>query len=121
MPPPSTTSSPSSPRTPSPSVESDETLEQIGFARFITDYVSLLYLTDVYIVPEHRGGGIGKWLIACCREVIDSMPNVRRVMLMASPDHGKKFYEKELGLYDMEKERDVVVAMTRSTLLKDKH
>lgn len=113
MPPPSTTSSPSSPRTPSPTLESSEQLEQIGFARFVTDHVSTLYLTDVYVSPQHRGDGLGKWLIACCREVIDSMPSVRRILLMASPGDGKRFYERELGMYDIEQEREHMICMTR--------
>ena len=37
---------------------------QVGFARVITDWVSFGYLCDVYISPDHRNKGLGKWLIA---------------------------------------------------------
>lgn len=54
--------SPSSPRTPSPTLEAeqDEDLEQIGLGRFVTDHVTFVYISDVYIVKEHRGRGLGK-------------------------------------------------------------
>src|SRR5207302_11509842 len=32
---------------------------QIGFARAFTDGVSLVYLADVYVLPEYRGRGFG--------------------------------------------------------------
>ncbi|RVX75995.1 hypothetical protein B0A52_00352 [Exophiala mesophila] len=37
----------------------------IGFARWITDHVTVVYLTDVYILPNYRGRGLAKWLLAC--------------------------------------------------------
>jgi GNAT superfamily N-acetyltransferase len=38
---------------------------QIGFARVITDHATIAYLADVFVLPEHRGVGLGKWLIEC--------------------------------------------------------
>jgi N-acetylglutamate synthase-like GNAT family acetyltransferase len=32
--------------------------KQVGFARIITDFVSLAYLCDVYILADHRGHGL---------------------------------------------------------------
>jgi len=37
--------------------------EQIGFARAITDAATFAYLSDVFVLPEARGQGLGKWLI----------------------------------------------------------
>lgn len=37
---------------------------QVGFARVITDYAVHAYLADVFVLPEHRGRGLGKWLVA---------------------------------------------------------
>ena len=37
--------------------------QQIGFARVITDYTSMAYLADVFVLPEARGHGLGVWLI----------------------------------------------------------
>jgi len=36
---------------------------QIGFARVVTDYATFAWLADVFVLPEFRGQGIGKWLI----------------------------------------------------------
>lgn len=38
---------------------------QIGFARVVTDSATFAYLCDVYILEEHRGKGLGKWLMEC--------------------------------------------------------
>ncbi len=37
--------------------------KQIGFARIISDYSTIAYLGDVYILKEYRGKGLSKWLI----------------------------------------------------------
>ena len=44
---------------------------QIGFARAFTDGVSVVYLADVYVLPEFRGRGLGVELV---REMIDGSP-----------------------------------------------
>jgi len=36
----------------------------VGFARAVSDGVGLAYLADVYILPEARGQGLGKELVA---------------------------------------------------------
>jgi predicted N-acetyltransferase YhbS len=36
---------------------------QIGFARAFTDGVALVYLADVYVLPEYRGRGLGIELV----------------------------------------------------------
>lgn len=37
--------------------------EQAGFARVVTDGATFAWLCDVFILEEHRGRGLGKWLI----------------------------------------------------------
>ena len=51
---------------------------QVGFARAF-DGVSLAYLADVYVLPEHRGHGLGVELV---REVVEngSLAGVRWVL-----------------------------------------
>ncbi len=74
----------------------------IGFARAITDRVTFFYLTDVYMLPEWQGQGLGKWLIQCVQEVVEDMPYLRRSMCVVG--HGREdaqaFYGK---LMKMEK------------------
>ena len=38
---------------------------QIGLARVLTDYGASSYICDVIVHPNHRGRGLGKWLMAC--------------------------------------------------------
>jgi ribosomal protein S18 acetylase RimI-like enzyme len=44
---------------------------QVGFARAFTDGVSLVYLADVYVLPEYRGRGLGVQLL---REMVENGP-----------------------------------------------
>jgi GNAT superfamily N-acetyltransferase len=37
--------------------------EQAGFARVVTDYATFGWLADVFVLPEHRTAGLGKWLV----------------------------------------------------------
>jgi GNAT superfamily N-acetyltransferase len=39
--------------------------QQVGFARAVTDRATYCYLCDVIIAPEHRGHGLGKWIVEC--------------------------------------------------------
>lgn len=41
---------------------------QIGFARLVTDYATFAYLCDVYVLEEHQGEGLARWLMACIHE-----------------------------------------------------
>jgi GNAT superfamily N-acetyltransferase len=36
---------------------------QVGLARVVTDRATFAYLCDVYVLPSHRGRGLGEWLI----------------------------------------------------------
>jgi ribosomal protein S18 acetylase RimI-like enzyme len=44
---------------------------QIGFARAFTDGAALVYLADVYVLPEYRGCGLGVELV---REMVENGP-----------------------------------------------
>jgi len=64
---------------------------QVGFARIVTDYATFAWVADVFILPEHRGQGLSKWLM----EVIIAHPQLqgfRRWMLSTKDAHG--LYEK---------------------------
>jgi len=65
--------------------------KQVGYARLITDYATIAYLGDVFVLPEYRGYGLSKWLM----EVVMSHPDLeglRRWVLLTSDAHG--LYEK---------------------------
>lgn len=38
---------------------------QVGFARVISDRATIAYLADVFVLPNYRGRGLGKWLVEC--------------------------------------------------------
>jgi GNAT superfamily N-acetyltransferase len=38
--------------------------EQVGFARVVTDRATFAWLADVFVLPGHRGRGLGKRLVA---------------------------------------------------------
>ena len=38
---------------------------QVGFARAVTDCATYCYLCDVIVAPDHRGHGLGKWIVEC--------------------------------------------------------
>jgi GNAT superfamily N-acetyltransferase len=42
--------------------------EQIGFCRAFSDRLAVAYLADVYVLPTHRGRGLGEALV---REMVD--------------------------------------------------
>lgn len=59
---------------------------QAGFARVVTDRATYAYLCDVYVEREHRGAGLGKWLVACVLEHPD-LQGLRRIALMTRDAH----------------------------------
>jgi GNAT superfamily N-acetyltransferase len=65
--------------------------KQIGYARVISDFATIAYLGDVYVLPEYRGRGLSKWLM----EQVMAHPGLqglRRWILLTSDAHG--LYEK---------------------------
>jgi GNAT superfamily N-acetyltransferase len=36
---------------------------QVGFARVVTDHAVFAYVMDVFVLPDHRGRGVGKALM----------------------------------------------------------
>ncbi|KAK6086678.1 GNAT family N-acetyltransferase [Seiridium cupressi] len=87
-------------------------LDMVGCARCITDFTTFLYLTDVWVDSRDQGKGLGKWLISCVQETIESMPYLRRNMLFTG-DWGQSvpFYEKLMGMTVLETQRGTGVAI----------
>jgi len=63
--------------------------QQIGFARVVTDFATFAWLADVFVIEEHRGNGLGIWLI----EVIVNHPELQglRRWLLATKDAHKLY------------------------------
>lgn len=81
---------------------SGRAMKLIGFARFITDYVTVNYLTDVYILPSHRGQRLGAWMMGCIDEVFQSMHTLRGMILITDRGgHLENFYRKHLSMSDL--------------------
>jgi GNAT superfamily N-acetyltransferase len=59
---------------------------QAGFARAVTDGAAFGYLADVFVLEEHRGRGLGKWLVQTVLDHPD-MANARRVVLATADAH----------------------------------
>jgi GNAT superfamily N-acetyltransferase len=43
----------------------DENGAQVGFARVISDFATIAYVGDVFVLETRRGRGLGKWLMEC--------------------------------------------------------
>src|ERR1041385_8695027 len=55
----------------------DDDGRQAGFARVITDYSSIAYLADVFVLPQYRGRGLSKLMMPAIREHPD-LPHLRQ-------------------------------------------
>jgi ribosomal protein S18 acetylase RimI-like enzyme len=63
---------------------------QVGFCRAVTDGVAFVYLADVYVLPEHRGRGLGVELV---REMVERGPYSDRKWLLHTQD-AQELYRK---------------------------
>jgi len=61
--------------------------KQVGFARVVTDHAVIAYLADVFIVPEHRGRGVSKFLMGTIL-AHPRLQGLRRWMLATFDAHG---------------------------------
>lgn len=114
--PPKSAAEPDSPRTPSPTLESDESVwEQIGMARLVTDHVTVLYFTDMFIDPAYQRRGLGRWMVKCIREQIQDLPVFRTLLLLTSNPKAREMYEKELSVKNVVERKDGIICMTRSS------
>lgn len=61
--------------------------KQIGFARLVTDQATFAYLADVFILEDHRGQGLSKWLIHSIH-AHPELQGLRRWVLGTKDAHG---------------------------------
>ncbi len=77
--------------------------EQVGYARVISDGLSCTYLADVYVLPAHRGRGLGVELV---REAVENGPHRDLRWLLHTGDaHGlyRRFGFREASERAMER------------------
>ncbi|MBV8679499.1 MAG: GNAT family N-acetyltransferase [Aquitalea sp.] len=61
--------------------------KQVGFARMITDQATFAYLADVFVLPDWRGHGISKAMMAYIM-AHPGLQNLRRMLLATADAHG---------------------------------
>lgn len=102
-------------------VEDSAGPKQIGFARVVTDYATLAYLTDVLVDEEYRGSGLGKWLIKCVDEVVGAMEDLRRYLLLTSKGSRTIPFYEGFGLSATSLDQDGLVCMVKTGPGATKH
>ena len=65
--------------------------EQVGFARVISDYATIAYLGDVFILESHRGHGLSKLLMEAIMNHT-KLQGLRRWILLTGDAH--ELYKK---------------------------
>jgi len=77
--------------------------KQVGFARAVSDFATVFWLADVFVLEEYRGQGLGVWLVEC----VINHPELQGVRgILATRDaHG--LYEK-FGFEYLENPRNVM-------------
>jgi len=60
---------------------------QVGFARVVSDFATVAYLGDVFVLESHRGHGLGKWLMECIMQH-PALQDLRRWILLTRDAHG---------------------------------
>jgi len=59
---------------------------QIGFARVMSDFATIAYLGDVFVLESHRGRGLSKWMMECITHH-PSLQGLRRWILLTRDTH----------------------------------
>jgi GNAT superfamily N-acetyltransferase len=64
---------------------------QVGFARVVSDFATVAYLGDVFVLESHRGHGLSKHLMECITQH-PALEGLRRWILLTRDAHG--LYER---------------------------
>ncbi|MGB8064619.1 MAG: GNAT family N-acetyltransferase [Candidatus Sulfotelmatobacter sp.] len=59
---------------------------QVGFARVVSDFATVAYLGDVFVLESHRGRGLSKWMMECILQH-PALQNLRRWILLTRDAH----------------------------------
>jgi ribosomal protein S18 acetylase RimI-like enzyme len=63
---------------------------QVGFARVVSDRTTVGYLCDVVIATEHRGRGLGKWIL----QTILDHPELKNCRIDLFTRDAQEFYRQ---------------------------
>lgn len=63
---------------------------QAGFARLVTDYATFAWLCDVFVSEEHRGHGIGSFLV----QTATDHPSVAKIRQVLATRPGRTLYRR---------------------------
>jgi GNAT superfamily N-acetyltransferase len=81
---------------------------QVGFARAVDCAAArFVYLADVYVLPEHRGGGLGVELV---REIVERGPFPDRTWVLHTRDAGTLYERFGFHRYERLMQRDAGTA-----------
>ncbi|WP_266363124.1 GNAT family N-acetyltransferase [Tellurirhabdus rosea] len=72
---------------------------QVGYAQVLTNYTSFAYLGNVFVLEEHRGKGLSKWLMQTVMSHPD-LQQIRRWMLATRDAHG---LYRQFGFTELDK------------------
>lgn len=90
--------------------------KQVGFARVITDFATFGYLADVFVLAEHRGKGLSKWLMEFILKHPD-LQGLRRFSLATRDAHG---LYKQYGFKNMDNPENFMEIRVTDIYLKKK-
>ena len=65
----------------------DGTGAQVGFARVVSDFATVAYLGDVFVLEAHRGRSLSKFLMECITRH-PALQELRRWILLTRDAHG---------------------------------
>ena len=91
---------------------------QVGFARVVSDFATVAYLGDVFVVETHRGRGLSKFMMESIMQH-PALQGLRRWILLTRDAHGlyKQFGFTPLASADryMELHRPEVYEIRKTT------
>lgn len=68
----------------------EESGQQVGFARCVTDRVTFAWLCDVFVEVDSRSAGLGSFLV----ETVLDHPALRGVRIVLAQDPARSLYER---------------------------
>lgn len=81
--------------------------DMVGFTRVVSDFTIYAYILDVFVLEEHRGLGLGKFLMNCVMNHSE-LKRIKRWMLGTDDAHGLYRQYGFTSLKEVEKHMEFV-------------